>query len=147
MAIDFEQFTGSDDHASGAEPSMNITPLIDVLLVLLVMLIITIPVQLNAVSMDLPNGPPPAMVVVPQVVRIDVTADNFVLWNGEPVAGRDGLVQRLRESAALAEPPEIHVQGQARTRYDSLAAVLSLAQQAGLQKIGVIGLEAVAAPR
>jgi biopolymer transport protein ExbD len=142
MAINFDDTPDASelDVASG----MNITPLIDVLLVLLVMLIITIPIQLHSVNMEMPAGLPPAVTIEPLVVRIEVNAQNQLLWNGEPLAGRAMLEQRLQAAAQLSEQPEIHILPHRRAKYDSVAMVLSAAQQMGLQKIGVVGLDAYA---
>jgi biopolymer transport protein ExbD len=142
MAIDFDDALQADnlDLASG----MNITPLIDVLLVLLVMLIITIPVQLHSVNMELPAGAPPPQASVPLVVRIDITADNQLVWNGQKLDGQVALSERLQAAAVLAEQPEIHVHAESTTKYDTVAAVLTASQRLGLQKIGVVGLEAYA---
>jgi len=142
MAIDFDDALEAD--GLDAKASMNITPLIDVLLVLLVMLIITIPIQLHSVNMELPAGAPPPQVSVPLVVRIDITADNQVLWDGQALADRQALFDHLKAAAALPEQPEIHVQAQGNTKYDTVAAVLTASQRLGLQKIGVVGLEAYA---
>ena len=142
MAINFEDNTQADspELASG----MNITPLIDVLLVLLVMLIITIPMQLHSVNMELPAGAPPPQATVPLVVRIEITADNQLLWNDEPLPSRQVLYQRLSAAASWPEQPEIHVYAQSKAKYDSVALVLTAAQRLGLQKMGVVGLEAYA---
>jgi len=139
MAIDFDEASGPTelDVASG----MNITPLIDVLLVLLVMLIITIPIQLHSVNMELPAGAPLSMPTEPLVVKIEVSAQNQLLWNGQPVAGRVELDQRLQAAAQLSEQPEIHIRAHRSAKYDAVAAVLTAAQQMGLQKIGVVGLD------
>jgi biopolymer transport protein ExbD len=120
---------------------MNITPLIDVLLVLLVMLIITIPIQLHSVNMEMPGGLPPPMATEPLVVRIEVTAQNQLLWNGEALSGRAMLAQRLQVAAQLSIQPEIHIHPARSAKYDTVAAVLTAAQQLGLQKIGVVGLD------
>ena len=142
MAIDFEDEL--HDGGPGFSAGMNTTPLIDVLLVLLVMLIITIPVQLHSVNMELPAGAPPLPTNAPLVVRIDIAADNQLLWNGEPLPHRLALVQRLHAAAAWPVPPEIHVRGEPSAKYDTLAAVLTAAQRAGLEKVGVVGLQAYA---
>jgi biopolymer transport protein ExbD len=115
-----------------------------VLLVLLVMLIITIPIQLHSVGMELPAGAPPPQASVPLVVRIEVTAENQVLWDGQPLADRQDLFDHLKAAASLPEQPEIHLQAQGATKYDTVAAVLTASQRLGLQKIGVVGLEAFA---
>ena len=142
MAIDFDDTLETDgpDVTSG----MNITPLIDVLLVLLVMIIITIPIQLHSMNMELPVGLAPPPTVEPLVVKLEVDARSRVLWNGEPVADRASLEQRLLQAARLAEQPEIHVLPNRATPYDTVAAILATSQRLGLQKIGVIGLEAYA---
>jgi biopolymer transport protein ExbD len=142
MAIDFDDTTQADslDLAAG----MNITPLIDVLLVLLVMLIITIPIQLHSVNMELPAGAPPPQASVPLVVRIEITADNQLLWNDTLLPNRQALLELLQAASVLPEQPEIHVLAQSKAKYDTVAAVLTAAQRLGLQKMGVVGLEAYA---
>lgn len=119
---------------------INTTPLVDVLLVLLVMLIITIPIQLHAVNIEMPgaNAPPP--LVDPVIVRIDVTADGRYLWNGEPLEGRGELEARL-QAAAQGEQPEIHLRPHRSARYDTVAAAMASAQRLGLVKIGLVGSE------
>jgi biopolymer transport protein ExbD len=136
----------SFERRNGAAPvaEINMVPLIDVMLVLLVMLIITIPIQLHSVGMELPAGAPPPQASVPLVVRIEVTADNQVLWDGQPLADRQDLFDHLKAAASLPEQPEIHLQAQGTTKYDTVAAVLTASQRLGLQKIGVVGLEAFA---
>ena len=137
--IDFDEALDPTDLdvASG----MNITPLIDVLLVLLVMLIITIPIQLHSVNMEMPAGMPPTMTTEPLVVKIGVSAQNQLLWNGEPLPGRAMLYQRLQAAAQLSEQPEIHILPDRSAKYDTVVAVLTASQQMGLQKIGVVGLD------
>ena len=142
MAIDFDEALEADGPEVTA--GMNITPLIDVLLVLLVMIIITIPIQLHSMNMELPLGLAPPLTVEPLVVRLDVDAANRVLWNGEALPDRASLEQRLIQAARQAEQPEIHVQPNRATPYDTVAAILATSQRLGLQKIGVVGLEAYA---
>ena len=144
MSIDFQEEAGEDeDHA---EPSMNTTPLIDVLLVLLVMLIITIPIQLHSVNMDLPAGLPPPDAPEPIVVRLEVSSSSQLQWNGEAVPDRAALESRFMLAAQEPVQPEIHVHADARTKYETVAAVLTAAQRQGLLKIGVVGLDAYAKP-
>lgn len=150
MAIDFDAQTEDGEHPELAEAeaasSINITPLIDVLLVLLVMLIITIPVHFHAVRMELPNGGPAPDSPPPPIVRIEVSAAQQVLWNGQLLASRQELETRLRGAAQMPSPPEIHVHAAATSKYDTVAAVLSAAQRLGLQKIGMVGLDEYTAP-
>jgi biopolymer transport protein ExbD len=143
MAIEFDEEEGDEAHAA---PSMNTTPLIDVLLVLLVMLIITIPIQLHSVRMDLPGGVPPPDAPDPVVVRLEVSSSNQLQWNGEPVNDPAALEARLQAAAQDPVQPEIHVHADPKTKYDAVAAVLTAAQRQGLLKIGVVGLEAYAKP-
>ena len=121
---------------------INTTPLVDVLLVLLVMLIITIPIQLHSVNIEMPgsNAPPP--LVEPEVVQIDVTPAGAFVWNGEPLAGREELEARLRAAAtSQPEQPEIHLRPNRAAKYEQVAAALASAQRLGLTKIGLVGSE------
>lgn len=132
---------------AGTEPEpevmvdINTTPLVDVLLVLLVMLIISIPVQLHAVNIEMPGASTPPPAKPPQVVQVDVAPAGRYLWNGKPLADRAALEAQLREAAARPEQPEIHVRPHRSARYDTVAAVLASAQRAGLAKIGLVGAE------
>ncbi|WP_082580281.1 biopolymer transporter ExbD [Pelomonas sp. Root1444] len=123
-------------------PDINTTPLIDVMLVLLVMLIITIPVQLHSVNLNLPIAPPAAPPPAPpEVVRIDIAPGDIVSWNGEAVADDAALRERLAAAGAQGTQPEVHVRPQPGARYDRFAAVMTAANQAGLTKLGVVGSE------
>jgi len=134
---------GSGSSSGEPEPMMDIntTPLIDVMLVLLVMLIITIPIQLHSVSLNLPSGKAPPATTEPEIVRIDVDFDGTVLWNGEVIADRVALESRMREKAAQAIQPEVHLRPNKLVKYDRVAAVMASAQRLGLKKIGMIGNE------
>ena len=118
---------------------INTTPLIDVMLVLIIMLIITIPVQLHAINLNMPAGPPPTS--QPQVVNIDVDFDGTVLWNGEELPDRQALETRLRAVAAHADQPEVHIRPNKLVEYKSVAAVLASAQRLGVTKLGMVGNE------
>jgi biopolymer transport protein ExbD len=128
-----------------AEPEVmidiNTTPLIDVMLVLLVMLIITIPIQLHSVDLNLPSGNPPPAMKEPEIVRIDVDFDGTILWNGEVVNDRATLESKMVEAASKPDQPEIHLRPNKLVTYDRVAAVLASAQRLGLKKIGIIGNE------
>ena len=134
--------------SAGGEPELmldiNTTPLIDVMLVLLIMLIITIPIQLHAVNLQLPAGnPPPPPLVQPQVVKIDIDASSRVFWNGEALAGPAEVDTRLRELAALPPEaqPELHLRPDRLARYETVAAVMAGVQRLGLGKFGIVGSE------
>ena len=126
-----------------AQPMMeiNTTPLIDVMLVLIIMLIITIPIQLHAVNLNMPVGTPPPNVVKPEVLRIDIDAASVVTWNGEAVPERAELERRMALLSALAVQPEVHLRPDRKARYEVVAGVLASAQRTGLTKIGVVGSE------
>ena len=115
---------------------MNTTPLIDVLLVLLVMLIITIPVPLHSVKLDMPSRQ--ATASVPKVVNLQMDAAGFVQWNDERVMDMATLNARIAAAAGGPVQPEIHLRPSADTPYAFVAAFLVLAQKAGLQKVGVV---------
>jgi biopolymer transport protein ExbD len=131
----------SDEADAEVMVEMNTTPLIDVMLVLLVMLIITIPIQLHSVNLEMPSASAPPPSVEPQVVRIDVLPGGQVVWNGEALAGREVLEAKLAEAAARADAPEIHLRPDRSAKYDTVAAVLAAAQRHGLAKVGLVGSE------
>lgn len=120
---------------------MNITPLIDVMLVLLIMLIITIPIQTHAVKMNMPTGNPPPVDVPPQIVRIDIDFDGTILWDGAIVPDQAALDTRLREVASQPTQPEVHLRPNKLVTYRSVAAVMAAAQRIGVTKIGLVGNE------
>jgi biopolymer transport protein ExbD len=120
---------------------INTTPLIDVMLVLLIMLIVTIPLQTHAVRLDMPQGPPPPAVVMPDVVRIDIDAQGAITWNGEKVADRPALEALLRMAAVAPNQPEIHVRPDKAVAYSHVAGVMATAQHEGVTRLGVVGAE------
>lgn len=120
---------------------INTTPLIDVMLVLLIMLIITIPLQTHSVKLDMPAGPPPPAAILPDVVRVDIDAQGLVAWNGQPVADRADLEARLRQAATAANPPEVHVRPDKAVAYSHVAGVMAAAQHQGVTRLGVVGAE------
>lgn len=119
---------------------INTTPLIDVLLVLLVMLIITIPVQLHAVDLALGAAAQQPVAIAPQQVRIEIGADSVVLWQGEPVTP-DELDRRMALAVRQPVPPEVHVRPDARSGYSAFAMVLSATKRHGIERVAVIGSE------
>ena len=130
---------------AGGDPEVmvdiNTTPLIDVMLVLLIMLIITIPIQLHAVNMDMPIGNPPPPQQKPEVVKIDIDPQSIVYWNGIPVNSRAELEGKIRAAAAQPVQPEVHLRPNKQAKYDVVAGVMASAQRLGLTKIGIIGSE------
>lgn len=120
---------------------INTTPLIDVMLVLLIMLIITIPMQLHSVNLDMPTGKPPTKTVDPEVVKIEIDAAGVVLWNQQVLADRTSLELRLRQAKAQAVQPELHIKAHPKAKYEAVAGVLASAQRLGLTKLGIVGSE------
>jgi len=131
--------------ANGADPEpimdINTTPLIDVMLVLLVMLIITIPIQLHSVNLNLPVGNPPPSDAKPEVVKIDIDERSTVFWNGAAVEGRRELEAKLKEAAAQPVQPEVHVRPNKQAKYNSFVEVMVAVNQTGLHKLGIVGSE------
>src|SRR6202040_3834069 len=134
---------GSGTATSDPEVMMDIntTPLIDVMLVLLVMLIITIPIQLHSVNLNLPTGNPPPPLVKPEVLKIDIDGSGTIYWNGEVVPDRATLEDKLTVAAAQAPQPELHLRPDKAAKYEVVAVVMVSAQRLGLTKIGIVGSE------
>jgi biopolymer transport protein ExbD len=120
---------------------INTTPLIDVMLVLIIMLIITIPVQTHAVKLNMPVGNPPPPLTPPEVITVEVDFDGTVLWNGDTVADRPTLEARFRGAAAQPVQPEFHLRPNKLVTYKHVAGVMATAQRLGVTKIGLIGAE------
>ena len=119
---------------------INTTPLIDVMLVLLVMLIITIPIQLHAVNLEMPVGTPPQNVEKPPKIQIDIDEKSIVYWQGLPVSAEE-LDVKMTELAAMPVQPEIHLRPNKDCQYAVFANVLSTSKRKGLSKLAVIGSE------
>ena len=120
---------------------MNTTPLIDVMLVLLVMLIVTIPVQKQAVKLDLPRPNNNKPTAPPEVVELEVDFDGTILWNGNVVQDDNTLLRYLASSAAANPQPEIHLRPNRLAKYDTVAKILANAQRIGVKRIGFVGTD------
>ncbi len=131
---------GKDDGAPMME--MNMTPLIDVLLVLLIMFIITIPVATHAVNIDLPqpNPTPPDVIVEPDKNKLVLTAADEILWNGETI-DQGQLVTLLQQSRAIDPEPELQFEPEPLASYDLSAKVLQIIKASGVTKFGFVGNE------
>jgi biopolymer transport protein ExbD len=131
-----------DDDDGEVMCEMNTTPLIDVMLVLLIMLIITIPIQTHAVKLNMPSNTSSAASEPPKVVQIAIAADGTVRWDGESVGDRNDLEARISGAARQSPQPEVHVRADGSARYEVVAMVMASSQRLGLTKIGVTGNEA-----
>jgi biopolymer transport protein ExbD len=120
---------------------MNTTPLIDVMLVLLIMLIITIPIQLHSVNMNMPPASNVKPLVEPEIVKIDIDETGRIFWNAVQIADRNELQAKMAASAALAVQPEIHLRPNKLAKYEVVAYVMAASQRAGLVKMGILGHE------
>src|SRR5881227_3630861 len=120
---------------------INTTPLIDVMLVLLVMLIITLPIQLHSVNLNMPTGNPPPPLVLPEIVKIDVDEASRIYWNGEWMSDRAMLEEKIKAAAAQGVQPEVHLRPNKLAKYEVVAGVMASAQRLGLTKIGIVGSE------
>jgi biopolymer transport protein ExbD len=126
----------SDD--SEYNTTINVVPLVDIMLVLLIIFIITLPVMTHAVKIDLPratNEPPPT--VLPETIAIDVAYNGAILWNGQSITPTD-MRLRIKDEAAKNPQPEVHLSVDRRAKYDYAAAVLFAVQRGGLKKIGFV---------
>lgn len=120
---------------------MNVIPLIDIMLVLIIMFIISLPIQTHAVKLDMPRPNDAEQTAPPTVIQLDVDFDGTILWNGTIVESNAQL-QRYFQSISMQEPqPEIHLRPNRLAEYDIVAKVLAFAQRLGVRKIGFVGNE------
>ncbi len=131
MAIGTQQ--DSDDMMS----EINMIPFIDVMLVLLIIFIITVPVMKHAVNIELPQASMEKVLDKPENIRLSVDADGVYFWNDQRVDDAD-FATRLSAAAAQEPQPELHIRGDKAVRYERVAQAMAKAQQAGLRKIGFI---------
>ncbi|ARL35102.1 ExbD/TolR family protein [Burkholderia pseudomallei] len=130
---------GGLDHQHTSQPmaDINMTPLIDVMLVLLVIFIITAPLLTHAIRLDLPKVAAAPARETPETITVSIDAAGKLYWNDAPVA-LDALAARLRDAAAAGQDPELHLRAARDTRYDTIAQVMGAAQQAGVARIGFV---------
>ena len=116
---------------------INMIPFIDVMLVLLIIFIITVPVMKHAVNVDLPRAVNQPELITPETVRLSVAAEGDYFWNGAPIDDSE-LTSRLQAEAAKEPQPELHINGDKAVRYERVAQAMAAAQRAGVRKIGFI---------
>ena len=135
MAIHYRQAQEGDD-ALIAE--INTTPLVDVMLVLLIIFLITVPVVSSSIAVSLPREPNQAQDPTAETVIITVDAQGAVYWFDTPLPARRGLPELLTKIAGMQPQPEVHIRADARAEYDAVGAVVTSAQQAGIARIGFL---------
>jgi biopolymer transport protein ExbD len=128
---------GTQDDTDEVMNEINMTPLVDVMLVLLIIFIITVPVMKHSVNIDLPLASNQVQITQPETLRLSVDAQGRYFLNETPVAD-DELAPKLKEAAAKNPQPDLHIRGDKAVRYERVAQAMAAAQQAGLRKIGFI---------
>jgi biopolymer transport protein ExbD len=128
---------GTMDDTDDVMNEINMTPLVDVMLVLLIVFIITVPVMKHAVNIDLPRATSTRQDAKPETIRLSVDAEGQYFWNEQPVAETD-LEPRLAAEAKREPQPELHLRGDKSARYERVAQAIAAAQRSGLRKIGFI---------
>ena len=134
MAINLGSASDEDEVVA----SINTTPLVDVMLVLLIIFLITIPVVTHTVPVALPKETNIARATKPENVEISVNRDGDIFWNTQPVADNDALFQRLKTIAVLNPQPEVHIRGDQQSRYESVGRVVFACQRASILKISFV---------
>ncbi len=128
---------GTQDDTDEVMNEINMTPLVDVMLVLLIIFIITVPVMKHSVNVDLPQASSQREEVKPETIRLSVDASGAYYLNDSPVS-EEALPARLQAEAARQPQPDLHIRGDKAVRYERVAQAMAMAQQAGLRKIGFI---------
>lgn len=128
---------GTQDDADEVMNEINMTPLVDVMLVLLIIFIITVPVMKHSVNVDLPKAQNLPEETKPETVRLTVDADGKYHWNEFAITDED-LVRQLETEAAKEPQPDLHIRGDKNVRYERVAQAMAAAQRAGVRKIGFV---------
>ncbi len=128
---------GTQDDTDDVMNEINMTPLVDVMLVLLIIFIITVPVMKHSVQVDLPRAANQPEDVKPETIRLSVTADGRYFWNGEEM-DETRLSAMMQAEAAKEPQPDLHIRGDREVRYERVAVAMASAQRAGLRKIGFV---------
>jgi biopolymer transport protein ExbD len=135
MAMNVGPSGGDDDEVVSA---INTTPLVDVMLVLLIIFLITIPVVTHTVPMTLPKETNIARQTKPENIEISVNKDGDVFWNARLVPDNEALFQKLKEIAVVSPQPEVHIRGDEKARYESIGRVVFACQRAAIQKVSFV---------
>ncbi|MCV2348894.1 biopolymer transporter ExbD [Paucibacter sp. AS339] len=134
MGMNVGSSSGDDEVVS----TINTTPLVDVMLVLLIIFLITIPAVISTVKVELPKETNIPRVTKPENIEIAVTRDGDIYWNTTLVPDADALVKRLGKVAVLNPQPEVHVRGDDKSRYESVGRVVYACQRAGIMKVSFV---------
>jgi biopolymer transport protein ExbD len=129
---------GAADDDEDVVASINTTPLVDVMLVLLIIFLITVPVVTQNAAVSLPKETNIVRQTKPENIEISVTKDGDVFWNAMPVADNNMLVERLKKVSVVVPQPEVHIRGDVKSRYESVGRVVFACQRAGIQKISFV---------
>ena len=135
MAMNVGSDSGGEDEVVS---SINTTPLVDVMLVLLIIFLITIPVVTQTVAMQLPKETNIARQTKPENIEISVNKDGDVYWNAQLVPDNEALFQRLKKIAVMTPQPEVHIRGDEKSRYESIGRVVFACQRAAIAKISFV---------
>ena len=135
MAMSVGPSSSGEDEVVSA---INTTPLVDVMLVLLIIFLITIPVVTQTIAMSLPKETNIARQTRPENIEVSVNKDGDIFWNAQPVADAEALFQKLKTIAVMDPQPEIHIRGDEKARYESVGRVVFACQRAAIQKISFV---------
>ncbi len=135
MAMNVGAADGDEDEVLS---TINTTPLVDVMLVLLIIFLITVPVVTQNAAVMLPKETNLARQTKPENIEISVTKDGDVYWNAVQVADNDALVDRLKKVSVMVPQPEVHIRGDEKARYESVGRVVFACQRAGIQKVSFV---------
>ncbi len=135
MAMNVGSSDGDEDEVVS---SINTTPLVDVMLVLLIIFLITVPVVTQNAAVSLPKETNIVRQTKPENIEISVNKDGDVFWNAQAVPDNNALVERLKKIAVITPQPEIHIRGDNKSRYESVGRVVFACQRAGIQKISFV---------
>ncbi len=129
---------GSDGDDDEVVSTINTTPLVDVMLVLLIIFLITIPVVTQTIAMSLPKESNTARHTKPENIEISVNKDGDVFWNATLLPDNEALFQRLKKIAVMTPQPEVHIRGDEKARYESVGRVVFACQRASILKISFV---------
>jgi biopolymer transport protein ExbD len=135
MAMNVGSADGDEDELNS---TINTTPLVDVMLVLLIIFLITIPVVTKTVQVELPKETNVPTQTKPENINISVDKDGNIYWNDKAIPDAANLLERMKEVAVKDPQPEVHIRGDANTRYESVGRVVFICQRAGIVKVGFI---------